>query len=215
MNVRGTVSFNLEHINDNSINNIYLDKSDISLKIDKNKDDISSDLGIINTNKNDIKNNDADIAYNVRQINIFKNNISKLYLKNVYDILFCDKKIQIDLKNLFYEKLFEVNAKQNDFISIYFKINLQYEDISDLNYIKIVFEIFDDNNKLYIKSVNNNKYLYFKSHLIIDENVFYDFTNNVEKIKIIIKFQRLSPNDIKIWYIKNDNNRLILKYFGN
>ena len=172
MNVRGTVSFNLEHINDNFINIIYLDKTDISLKIDKNKDDIPFNLGIINTNKNDIKNNDADIAYNLRQINIIKNNISKLYLKNVYNILFYDKKIQIEFKNLFYEKVFEVNAKQNDFIEIYFKINLQYEDISDLNYINIIFEIFDDNNKLYIKSINNNKYLYFKNNLIIDENVF-------------------------------------------
>ena len=36
INSRGTTSFNLEHTNDNFTNIIYLDKSDISLKIDKN-----------------------------------------------------------------------------------------------------------------------------------------------------------------------------------
>ena len=33
----GSVEYNLKHINDNFINIIYLDKSDISLKIDKNE----------------------------------------------------------------------------------------------------------------------------------------------------------------------------------
>ena len=37
VNREGFGSFNLEHINDNFTNIIYLDKTDISLKIDKNK----------------------------------------------------------------------------------------------------------------------------------------------------------------------------------
>ena len=47
--------FNLGLINENFTNIAYLDKNDISLKIEKNKNDISSNLGIINTNKNSIK----------------------------------------------------------------------------------------------------------------------------------------------------------------
>ena len=38
---------------------------------------------------------------------------------------------------------------------------------------KIIYEILDENNNsLYIKSVNNNEYLYFSNKVIIDENIF-------------------------------------------
>ena len=70
----GARVFNLELINENFTNITYLHKHDISLKIEKNKNDISSNLEIINTNKSDIKNNDYDIAYNLREINRIKNN---------------------------------------------------------------------------------------------------------------------------------------------
>ena len=116
----------------------------------------------------------------------------KTYLKNVYNILFYDRKTQIDFKNLFYEKYFDVNAKQNDFMEINFKIDLQYEGISERNYVKTIYEIFDENgNSLYVKSTNNNKYLYFSNRVIVDENTFYSFTKYIKKIKFAIKFQIL------------------------
>ena len=63
-----------------------------------------------------------------------------------------------------------------------FKIDLQYEDISERNYIKIIYEILDENdNRLYIKSTNNNKYSYFSNRVIVDENIFHNFTKNVKK----------------------------------
>ena len=74
----GSGNFNLELINESFTNIAYLDKNDISLKIDKNKNDISSNLSKVDTNKNSIKDNDADIAYNLRQMNLIKNSI---YLK--------------------------------------------------------------------------------------------------------------------------------------
>ena len=96
-----------------------------------------------------------------------------------------------------------------------FKISLEYQDISERDYVKITYEIFDDNdNILYAKSTNNNKYLYFSNKVIVDENIFYNFTKNVKKIKFVIKFQMLLPRVIKIWYIKNDNYRLIFKHYG-
>ena len=95
---------------------------------------------------------------------------------------------------------------------MYFKIDLQYEDISEKSYVKIIYEIFDNNNNsLYIKSTNNNKYSYFSNRVIVDENTFYNFTKDIEKIKFVIKFQMLLPTAIKIWYIKNENYRLIIK----
>ena len=143
-----------------------------------------------------------------------KNNNSKSYLKNVYNILFYDKKTQIDFRNLFYEKVFDVNANENDFIEMKFKIDLQYESISERNYVKTIYEIFDENdNRLYIKPVTNNDYAYFSNRVIIDENIFYNFNKVVRKIKFVIKFQMLLSRVIKIFYIKNDNYILTIKNY--
>ena len=91
----GTGVFNLELINENFVNITYLDKNDISLKIEKNKSDISSNLIKINSNED-------DILYNLSEINYLKNNKSTQYLKNIYNILFYDKTTQIDFRNLIY-----------------------------------------------------------------------------------------------------------------
>ena len=248
----GTGNFNLELINENFVNITYLDKNDISLKIDSNKDDIVSNLSKINTNEGNIstnlgkintnegnistnlgkintnegkistnliniRGNEDNIAYNLSEINNIKNNNSTQYLKNIYNILFYDKKTQINFKGVFYEKVFDVNSKQNDFIEMYFKIDLQYEDISERNYVKSIYQLFDENdNSLYIKSVTNSNYTYFSNRVIVDENIFYNFiNNNVKKIKIVIKFQMLLSRVIKIWYIKNDNYRFILKHYSS
>ena len=235
----GTGNFNLELINESFTNVTYLDKNDISTnsgKIDTYKINISSNLsqistntgnistnsGKIDTNKNNIStnlikinSNEDDILYNLSEINHIKKNNYKSYLKNIYNILFCDKKTQISFRNLFYEKVFDVDVSINDFIEMYFKIDLQYEDISERNYVKTIYELFDENdNSLYIKSVTNNNYTYFSNRVIVDENIFYNFTKNVKKIKFVIKFQMLLSRVIKIWYIKNDNYRFILKYYS-
>ena len=235
----GTGNFNLELINENFVNVSYLDKNDISLKIEKNKNDISSNLGKIDTNENNISSNlgkintnisdistnlikvnsnEDDILYNLNEINYLKNNNSTQYLKNVYNILFYESKTQIDFrKDIFYEKVFDINAGINDFVEIFFKIQLEYRDTDDRHYVKSIYELFDENNNsLYVKSVNNNEYLYFSNKMTINENIFYNFTNDIKKLKFVIKFQKLSSTRvIYLYYIKNDNYRLILKHFGN
>ena len=96
-----------------------------------------------------------------------------------------------------------------------FKIDLQYEHLSERNYVKAIYEIFDDNNNsLYIKSVTNNNYTYFSNRVIIDENIFYNFTKDVKKIRLVIKFQMILSRVIKIGYIKNNNYRLVIKNYG-
>ena len=55
---------------------------------------------------------------------------------------------------------------------------------------------------------------YFSNRVIVDENIFYNFTKNVKKIKFVIKFQMVLSRVIKIWYIKNDNYRLVIKNYG-
>ena len=181
---------------------------------------VNNNLGelknIILSNKNDISANLIKINSNEDEITYIKNNISKPYLKNIYNILIYESKTQIDFTGIFFEKVFDVNANKNDFLEMNFKIDLEYEDISERNYIKTIYELFDGNgNSLYIKSVSNNEYLYFSNRVIIDDNIFYNFITNVNKIKFVIKFQNISfSRVIKIFYIKNDNYRLTIKNYG-
>ena len=245
---KGDINLEIDDDNDNYINIDYLDKNNEN--IEKNKNNISSNLGKIDTNKNDkstnlgkihtnknnistnlgkidtnknnistnlikINSNEDDILYNLSEINYIKNNISKLCLKNVYNILIYESKTQIDFRNIFYEKVFDVNASINDFIEIAFKFELEYQDTDDRNYIKSIYEIFDENdNRLYIKSITNNNYLYFSNKLMIDEYIFYNFTKDIKKIKFVIKFQMILSRVIKIYFIRNDNYRLILKHYS-
>ena len=143
-----TDEMSIKNIEDslNTVNNVSADlekiaenKEDISDNleiINTSKSDISSNLEIIHTNKNDISTNlinintnEDNITYNLSEINYIKKNSSKSYLKNVYNILFYNKKTQIGFRNLFYEKVFDVNANKNDFIEMYFKILLEYQSI--------------------------------------------------------------------------------------
>ena len=100
-------------------------------KIDVNTDNFSFNSSKIKDNENNISSNlinirisEDNIAYNLGEINYIKNNISKSYQKNFYNIQFYDNKTQIDFRNLFYEKVFDVNAGINYFIEMNFKISL-------------------------------------------------------------------------------------------
>ena len=62
----------------------------------------------------------------------------------------------------FLKKVFDVNANKNHFIEMNFKIGLEYEDISERNYVRTIHELFHETNDiLYVKSVINNNYIYF------------------------------------------------------
>ena len=199
----GNIDLEIDDTNENYINIDYLDRNN-NEKVDTNTESISTNLIKINSNED-------DILYNLSEINYLKNNSSKSYLKNVYNLLFYDKKTQVSFKNYFFKKVFDVNANINDSIQKSFKISLQYENISERAYVKTLYELFDENdNSLYIKSVSNNEYSYYSNKIFIDETIFYNFTKNIKKIKFVIKFQMLLSRVIKIWYILNDNYRLIL-----
>ena len=223
-NRHGVGNINLEiDDNDNYINIDYLDRNNEE-RINTNKNDISSNLSRMDTNKNDIStnlikihSNEDDILYNLSEINYIKNNNSKSYIKNIYNILFYDKKTQINFKkDVFYEKVFDINSNKNDFIEMKFKIDLQYDDISEKNYVKTIYQLLDENNNsLYIKSINNNEYSYFSNRIIVDEDIFLNFTKDIKKIKFVIKFQKLlSSRVIYLYYMKNENYRFILKHYS-
>ena len=141
--------------------------------------------------------------------------MSKSYLKNIYNILFYNNKTQINFKGIFFEKVFQVNASINDFIEIDLKMLLEYENINEKIYVNTVYEILDENNNsLYISTINNNDYQYFSNKLSIKENIFYNFTKNVKNIKFRIKFVMNTAKVIKIWYINDNNFRFILKHYS-
>ena len=208
-NRHGLGNIDLEIDDDSIININYIEKNNED--IEKNKSDISTNLIKINSNED-------DIAYNLSEINYLKKNKYTQHLKNVYNILFYNNNEQISFKDeIFYEKVIDVDAAINDFIEMSFKIELEYRNTNDRSYVKNIYEILDENNnRLYIKTISNDEYLYFSNKVIINEDIFYTFTKNVKKIKIIIKFQKLlASRVIYLYYIKNDNYRLILKHFGN
>ena len=61
----------------------------------------------ISSNLTKIENNKSNVLSNLEKIN----NNSKIYLKNVDNILLYESKTQIDFRNIFYEKIFDINAK--------------------------------------------------------------------------------------------------------
>ena len=204
----GNINLEIDDDSNNYININYIEKNNED--IEKNKNDISSNLISINGNED-------NIAYNLSEINNIKNNSSKSYLKNVYNILFYNNNEQISFKDkIFYEKVFDLNVNENDFVEIKFKIALEYRRINDRNYVKNIYEILNENgNSLYIKSASNSEYSYFSNRVIIDEEIFYTFTKNIKEIKFVIKFQKISSTSIiYLYYIKNGNYRLTIKNYG-
>ena len=202
LNIKYYKKINLISINNNL--------GDIENSVLSNKNNISTNLIKINSNED-------DILTNLNEINYLKNNKPIQYLKNIYNIPFYDEKTQISFieDDIFYEKVFDIDASINDFIEISFKILLEYEDISERAYVKIIYQLLDENdNSLYIKSVDNNDYQYYSNKIFIDENIFYNFNKDIKKMKFVIRFQKLlSSRVIYLYYIKNDNYRLILKHY--
>ena len=202
--------------------NLEIDNNNNYIKVDyidrNNEERINTNKNNISTNLINIRGNEDNIASNLNEINYLKKNKHTQYLKNVYNILFYNNNEQISFKDeIFYEKIFELNANKNDFLEMSFKIEIEYRNINDINYVKNIYEILDENdNSLYIKSASNSEYSYFSNRVIIDENIFYNFNKDIKKIKFVIKFQKLSASRvIYLYYMKNLNYRFILKHYGN
>ena len=205
----GNINLEIDDDNENYIDIDYVDRN--------NEERINTNKNNISTNLINIRGNEDNIASNLNEINYLKKNKHTQYLKNVYNILFYNNNEQISFKDeIFYEKIFELDANKNDFLEMSFKIEIEYRNINDRNYVKNIYEIFDENdNSLYIKSASNSEYSYFSNRVIIDENIFYNFNKDIKKIKFVIKFQKLSSSRvIYLYYMKNDNYRFILKHYS-
>ena len=140
---------------------------------------------------------------------------NKLYLKNLFNELYHNNDLKVS--HIFYDKTFLINAKRNDFIEVYFKMLLEYDDISNAKYVDTNFILYNMGNgqELYSKSYNNEDYIGITNAGIILNNAFhFNFDNDVTKLKIAITFSWTRSN-LDITYKSVNANRLIIKHYGN
>ena len=201
----GAGNFNLELINESFVNITYLDKNDISLKIDTNKNDISTNLSKIGANTN-------EISSNLSEIESVKNSI---FLKNLLNILYHD--VDVKITNIFFENTYVINAKKTDFLEIQFKILLIYDFISNAKYVNTIFTLYDDDfNEVYWASYDNSDYIndYGTNDMLLQNYIYFTFDRDITNLKIRISFTWTRDN-IDITYKSSITDRLVIKHYGN
>ena len=177
----GTGNFNLELINDSFVKVSYLDKNDISLKIEDNENNISSNLSKISDNSSDISsnlskiednenntssnlskinNNSSDISSNLSKIEDNENNTSSNLSKinnNSSDISSNSDQISTN-KNNISTNLININTNED---------NIAY-NLNEINYLK--------NNKTtqHLKNVYNILFYDSKKQISFKDEIFYE-----------------------------------------
>ena len=186
-----SAKFTIQDINSNKIYIKYFQKTDeMSIK------DIQDSLNSVNS-----------ISDRVGELE------NKLYLKNLYNTLYHD--IDLKVSHIFYDKTFLINAKRNDFIEVYFKMLLEYDDISNAKYVDTNFILYGNNQELYSKSYNNEDYIGItNANIILNNSIHFNFDNDVNNLKINITFSWTRSN-LNIIYKSINANRLIIKHYGN
>ena len=165
------------------------------------------------TNEMSIK----DIQDSLNTVNNFASKIDNLeksiYLKNLFNELYHENDVPIG--HMFFEKSYTINAKQNDFIEIYFKLLIKYDDVSNAKHITTNFILYDGDLELNSCSYDNSDCISNSNTDILLQNTFsYHFNKDVNKLKIIISFTK-RRSYVKISYSSINNNRLIIKHYGN
>ena len=172
-NRHGIGNINLE-IDDNIINYIninYVDKNNLNY-IKTNKENIASNLGKIDTNKEDIASNLSEITY-------IKNN-SKSYLKNIYNILFYDKKHKLILEIIFKIKHLMLMLK-NHFLEINLKMLLDYGNITESHIVITAFKLINDNKEeIYVATYKNGDDILYKNFVFLI-NLFFIISKKIQK----------------------------------
>ena len=188
-----SAKFIIQDINSNKIYIKYFQKTDeMSIK------NIQDSLDTVNSITSKIDNLEKSI-----------------YLKNLFNELYHENDVPIG--HIFFDKTFLVNAKRNDFLEVYFKMLLKYDDISNAKYVTSNFILYDMSNgqELYSISYPNSDYISDSNTDVLLNNAFYyNFDNDVNKLKIAISFSK-SRSDFNIAYSSINTNRLIVKHYGN
>ena len=181
VNRQGVGSFNLELINENFVNVAYLDKNDISLKIDTNKNDISSNSKKIATNEGDISSNSGKISTNEGDISSNSGKIST----NVTDISSNLSKITTNEGDI------SSNAgKINNITKIIMLKNIYFTDFDSKDEVIIKESLHFDNtlnkpNGIEIRTVNMEYYFKKGDFIEIDCKLMFNHST-YEHANIIV-----------------------------
>ena len=146
-------------------------------------------------------------------LNTVKNISNRLYLKNFYNILYHG--VDLKVSHIFFDKTFTLNAKRNDFIEIYFKLLLEYNDLNNSKFVDMNTIFYNMNKEIYNVSYDNDKYKNtINTGVLLHDNFNFIFDDDVEKLKIAITFSWTRSN-LNILYKSVNTNRLIIKHYGN
>ena len=214
INEWGTGSINLEIIDNNSINIIYKEKTNVSDKFDENDEKIKSIDDKISSNNNLISNNFTSIL--PLKSNYVIDNILLFNLNSNKDINFKSNINRI----LVYENNIDYQLKPNSFIEINESIAYKYDNIKLYYYVlKEKYILMDQNDTIldeFSFNIKSKGFIYNNLH-IYDNKYFFKVQSNITTLKLKVYLERINyDNDVEFDLQLNSDyqsNFICLKYF--
>ena len=213
INEWGTGSINLEMIDNNSINIIYNEKTDISKKFIDNDKKIKSIDNKVSSNNNLISNNFTSILplksnYIIDNIWLFNLNLNK------------DINFKSDIKKiLVYENNIDYQFKVNSFIELNESITYKHDSIKLYYYVLKEKYILMDQNDTILDEFNfdiKSKGFILNNLHIYDNQYFFKIQSNIATLKLKVYLERINyDNDTEFDLQLNSNyqsNFVCLKY---
>ena len=213
INEWGTGNIDLQMIDNNYINIIYNQKTDISNKFDRNDKKLKDIDDKISSNNNLISNNFTSILplksnYVIDNIWLFNLNSNK------------DLNFKSDIKKiLVYENNIDYQFKPNSFIEINESIAYKYDNIKLYYYVLKEKYILMDQNDTILDEFNFNiksKGFIFNNLHIYDNQYFFKVQSNITTLKLKVYLERINyDNDTEFNLQLNSDyqsNFVCLKY---
>ena len=211
----GSGTINLQMVdNNNSINIIYKEKTDISNKFDENDKKIKAIDNKISSNNNLISNNFTSIL--PLKSNYIIDNIWLFNLNSNKDINF-----KPDIKKiLVYENNIDYQFKPNSFIEINESIAYKYDNIKLYYYVLKETYVLMDQNDTILDEFNFNiksKGFIFNNLHVYNNQYFFKVQSNITTLKLKVYLERINyDNDTEFNLQLNSDhqsNFVCLKYF--
>ena len=92
---------------------------------------------------------------------------------------------------------------------------LDYENVKESHITVIEFKLYDDNEQIYILTYNNGGFISYSNFVFLNKNISYNFKKDTKNLKIIIEFRMTKFEEVKIWYLPKNTDRMIIKHYGN
>ena len=214
INEWGTGNIDLQMIDNNYINIIYNQKTDISNKFDKNDKKLKDIDDKISSNNNLISNNFTSIL--PLKSNYVIDNIWLFNLNSNKDINF-----KPDIKKiLVYENSIDNQFKPNSFIEINESIAYKYDNIKLYYYVLKEKYILLDQNDTILDEFNFNiksKGFIFNNLHIYDNQYFFKVQSDITTLKLKVYLERISYDNNTEFNVQLNSdyqsNFVCLKYF--